>query len=373
MFSTDRAVRENLLLFASHYVDQVLGDSRDFEVLFAGKKEELIESLQQALLFIIEAIEDENLPVESVTSFAQSYAEHFIIYFHDAETLIRDCSKLRTQLRSQIADTYFPNEKNDRATHMINLFVDEFMIRLFREKHWEIERMEVEKFNAIGNMASGMAHELRNPITSIKGFLKLIYEKHPHPSEIQHYYTIIEDEVKRLDYILERFLSLTKRKNLRMKREFEEVDLGGLLEHSLALFEFEFLRLGIETSIDIEPGLLIRGNSKEIEQTFINIIKNACEEFQQIPGQKEKLLKLACKATAKDISVIFFNNGTPIDMKSLKEIFNPFFTTKENGTGLGLAICKQIIEAHGGKISISPQSDGTIVEVRLPKYLEGSM
>ncbi len=367
MLSMDRATREQLLAFANEYVNEVFGKSANYEILFQEKRDELVETLQQALMFVLEAIQDETISLRTVTEFAQRYAEHFVIYFHDAETLIRDCSELKHRFLTKIIYPYSLEGSEPRAVRVINTFVDEYMIRLFKEKQWELERMEVEKFNAIGNMASGMAHELRNPITSIKGFLKLIYEMHPHPEEIHSYYTIMDDEVKRLDYILERFLSLTKRKNLQMKREFEEVDLCHLIERCVSLFEFEFIRLGIETIVQLEPNATIKGNSKEIEQTFINIVKNACEEFQRLPNQREKLFRITCRVKEEKVLVLFFNNGAPISSEDVKHIFSPFYSTKENGTGLGLAICKQIIEAHGGKIHIYPETDGTMVEVKLPR------
>jgi len=369
MLSTTRALRRQLFSFANEYVEEILfKHSPNYEIVFEEKKTELKEMLQQALLFVMEAIEDKSIGINGITSFAHSYAEHYIIFFHDAETFIRDCSELKHRFIHHIIYPNVKGEKLERALSIMNTFVDEFLIRLLKEKQWELEKMEVEKFNAIGNMASGMAHELRNPITSIKGFLKLIYEMHPHPEQIHQYYTIIEDEVKRLDFILERFLSLSKRKNVPMKREFDEVDVGLLIERSVSLFEFEFIRLNIETQVQMEPGALIMGNGKELEQTFINIIKNACEEFQGAPDQKEKLLKITCVVKEDKIYILFFNNGTPIKPEAAKNIFNPFFTTKENGTGLGLAICKQIIEAHGGKIMIYPEIDGTAVELRLPRY-----
>ena len=285
MLSTTRALRRQLFSFANEYVEEILfKHSPNYEIVFEEKKTELKEMLQQALLFVMEAIEDKSIGINGITSFAHSYAEHYIIFFHDAETFIRDCSELKHRFIHHIIYPNVKGEKLERALSIMNTFVDEFLIRLLKEKQWELEKMEVEKFNAIGNMASGMAHELRNPITSIKGFLKLIYEMHPHPEQIHQYYTIIEDEVKRLDFILERFLSLSKRKNVPMKREFDEVDVGLLIERSVSLFEFEFIRLNIETQVQMEPGALIMGNGKELEQTFINIIKNylRCKRGQNL-------------------------------------------------------------------------------------------
>ncbi|RKD27043.1 hypothetical protein BEP19_00270 [Ammoniphilus oxalaticus] len=369
MLSTARALRGELFCFAHDYVEEIFKHSPNYEFVFDEKRTEMKEMLQQALMFVMEAIEDKSIGMEGIIAFAHSYAEHYIIYFHDAESFIRDCSELKHRFIHHIIYPNVKGEKLERALAIMNCFVDEFLIRILKEKQFELERMEVEKFNAIGNMASGMAHELRNPITSIKGFLKLIYELHPHPEEIHQYYTIIEDEVKRLDYILERFLSLSKRKNVPMKREFDKVDVAQLIERSISLFEFEFIRLSIEQDVLIEPRALVLGNGKELEQTFINIIKNACEEFQVSPDQKNKTLKISCIVKQDRIFILFFNNGNPIKPEAAKDIFNPFFTTKESGTGLGLAICKQIIEAHGGKIVIYPEVDGTAVEVRLPRYI----
>ena len=305
MLSTTRALRGQLFSFANEYVEEILfKHSPNYEIVFEAKKTELKEMLQQALLFVMEAIEDKSIGINGITSFAHSYAEHYIIFFHDAETFIRDCSELKHRFTHNIIYPNVKGEKLERALSIMNTFVDEFLIRLLKEKQWELEKMEVEKFNAIGNMASGMAHELRNPITSIKGFLKLIYEMHPHPEQILQYYTIIEDEVKRLDYILERFLSLSKRKNVPMKREFEEVNVGQLIERSVSLFEFEFIRLNIEIQVHAEPGAFIMGNGKELEQTFINIIKNACEEFQENSELKGKILKITCIVKEEKIYIL---------------------------------------------------------------------
>lgn len=219
--------------------------------------------------------------------------------------------------------------------------------------------LQSEKLKLAGEIAAGVAHEIRNPMTVISGFIQLIQQdpKHPYPQ----YTGLIHSELERINLIISEFLVLAKPQAPSVK----EFSLRRLIDNITLLFSSEFNLKGIiyTEKWNGNQDYTLGGEEHSLKQVFINLFKNAAEAIE--PGGSIKLsLSLS---SDKMISIKIADSGSGISSESLKRIFEPFYTTKENGTGLGLLISQKIIQDHGGALNISSQAGiGTTAEVILP-------
>ncbi|MBS4174905.1 PAS domain S-box protein [Bacillus sp. FJAT-49736] len=213
-----------------------------------------------------------------------------------------------------------------------------------------------EKLSVAGQLAAGIAHEVRNPLTAIKGFLQLLQSE---PLTHSNYFDIIGSEIDRIELILSELLVLAKPQDLK----FEMKKLVVIIEHVKALIDTHAImkNIVINTYYECEE-LMIKCDENQLKQVFINLLKNSIEAM---PDGGTVTIEMKKHGPDK-VKMLFKDTGNGIPEHLLKKIGQPFFTTKENGTGLGFMISKQIIENHQGTIHIWSDSKGTIIEVILP-------
>jgi len=217
-------------------------------------------------------------------------------------------------------------------------------------------RILMEKQAAAGQLAAGIAHEIRNPITAIKGFLQLI--KSEHHGEAM-YFNVIDSEINRIEGILKELLVLAKP----TKVQYQKLNIRLLLEQVLTIMESQVLlnNIWVEKRFDLKEET-IYGDENQLKQVFINYIKNAIEAM---PDGGVLLIECSqCPENRVLIRIIDQGKGIPLNI--IDRIGEPFFTTKEHGTGLGMPVSYQIIEEHKGDINIISNTDGTCIEVNLP-------
>lgn len=213
-----------------------------------------------------------------------------------------------------------------------------------------------DKMSALGQLAAGVAHEIKNPLTSLKGFVQLLRKKAP---DYPAYYDIMTAELDRINMIVNDFMLLAKPR----QADFQLQQVPELLNHVYSLFETQAglnkIKLHQAVERDIPP-LLVDGN--QLKQVFINLLKNAIEAM---PEGGNIYLYIGCKE--EGLSIRIEDEGVGIPPDKLPKLGEPFYTTKESGTGLGLNICYRIIEAHKGSMFISSRpNEGTVVEIVLP-------
>jgi len=241
--------------------------------------------------------------------------------------------------------------ENKPAIHLILRDIE-------KRKKTEKFLLQSEKLLIAGQLAAGIAHEVRNPLTAIKGFLQLLEHNF---KDDKSYFEIICSEINRIETILSELLTLAKPKNM----EYKQNDIRQLLEETITLLDTEALMNSVEikTLYDAElPELLCDEN--QLKQVFINFIKNSIEAM---PNGGSITVE-AKQQESNYLQLRFIDTGCGIPEELLKKIEEPFFTTKEKGTGLGLMISKQIIENHHGRIQYrsTGNGNGTIVELQLP-------
>jgi diguanylate cyclase (GGDEF)-like protein/PAS domain S-box-containing protein len=224
-----------------------------------------------------------------------------------------------------------------------------------RKKAEELLR-NADRLAVTGQLAAGLAHEIRNPLTALKGFVQLLQSSR---IENKAYYPIMLTELERINFIVNEFLLLSKPR----PASFRESDIRIVIDHVVTLLETQAIlnkvRILTEQVIDMKP---IRCDENQMKQVFVNVLKNAIEAM---PAGGEVTVRT--ERTERLLTVHITDQGSGIPEELASQIGQPFFTTKENGTGLGLMICHNIMESHGGKLSIASMSGGgTTVEIELP-------
>ena len=214
-----------------------------------------------------------------------------------------------------------------------------------------------EKLSVVGELAAGVAHEIRNPLTSIKGFMQLAIQKGEfNPDYVQ----IMLSEIVRIESIVSEYLSLAK-PNQNSPKSLQSIDT--LVRNVITLFESQTNLRNITIHSELDDTSQIMCNPNEIKQVLINIFQNAIEAI----GSNGDIYIYLKNVLEDGVEIIFIDNGCGIEEERLKKIGEPFFSTKEKGTGLGLLTSNRIIEKHGGTIKIDSEViKGTEVRVYLP-------
>ena len=217
-----------------------------------------------------------------------------------------------------------------------------------------------EKQATAGQLAAGIAHEIRNPITAIKGFLQLLMGEN---DGNKIYFEIIHSEIDRIEEILKELMVLAKPS----KQKYERVNLEVLIEQVITLMASQALLNNIQIVTQFNyANMWMLGDTNQLKQVFINFIKNAIEAMpdggvMQIKG--ELLI-------GGQLRISIIDQGCGIPPEILLHIGQPFFTTKENGTGLGMLVSREIIKEHKGELYIESNLTGTSVHVKLPLFLQ---
>jgi len=218
-----------------------------------------------------------------------------------------------------------------------------------------------EKLAMVGELAAGMAHEIRNPLTSIRGFLQLLQRKYDRQGPEQEYFQIMLEELDRINLIIKEFLSLARPSQPQLKI----TDINELISEALLLAEQEALMSEVVLEFIKGENLpLVFLDPAQIKQVVLNLISNAI----QATGPKGHVQVLSFHDPEEKMLVVSVkDNGPGIPPDKLHLIFEPFYTTKENGTGLGLTLSLRIVESHGGKIKVSSRvGEGSCFRIFLP-------
>ncbi|WP_307472218.1 PAS domain-containing sensor histidine kinase [Paenibacillus harenae] len=228
---------------------------------------------------------------------------------------------------------------------------------LTNRKQSEEMLVRSEKLSVIGQLAAGVAHEIRNPLTALKGFTQLLQSKY---NDHSHYFDIMAGEIDRINLIVNEFMTLAK-------PHFSQFNSGyiePILQSVLSILETQAILLNVEIKVKLEPELpAVFCNENQLKQVFLNVIKNAIEAMPS--GGVVDIT--AVLVTDSEIGIRIKDEGQGIPEELIAKIGEPFVTTKEKGTGLGLMISTRIIEAHNGTLHLfSKQNEGTTIEIRLP-------
>jgi signal transduction histidine kinase len=267
------------------------------------------------------------------------------------------------------------NPITDEDIHFLSMFANQAglaienasLYRHLEEVHQELKETQsflvhLEKMVALGEMSTAIAHEIKNPLTSIGGFARRLDRTLPEESQEKKYSQTIFKEVSRLERILNDLLNYTRDESL----VFKELDLRDILEESLSMAAAGMDPRRVQFIKEYGEGIpKVMGDPHQLKQTFFNLINNACQEMSEslsdrqvgTRAEREKgFLFLRVHSFSRNdssyIKVEVEDTGKGIDPENLHNIFNPFYSTKESSLGLGLPIVHRIITSHRGQIEV---------------------
>lgn len=236
-------------------------------------------------------------------------------------------------------------------------------------KEAEAEVRRSERLAALGQLTAGLAHELRNPLGTMKSSAELLGRQVAKENEIaKEMAGYIATEVDRTNSLITRFLDFARPQHLRL----ETGDIASLLDTVVARFERESApATSVSVYKNYSPDLLkVAFDAELLERALLNLLVNAAQASP--PGSVVTVKTKAVEtSTGPGVEIAVIDRGSGIDPKNLESIFNPFFTTKSSGVGLGLAIVSKIIDEHGGQIAVeSALGEGSVFRVYLPAVRE---
>lgn len=218
---------------------------------------------------------------------------------------------------------------------------------------------QAEKLNSISQLAASVAHEIRNPMTTIRGFMQLLKDEKNLTVDQNMFVTVSLEELDRTQTIINDFLSLA-RPNC---NEYQIINISILLKEIVDFMRPYGMISGIDIVTKIEENLIIKGSSHEFKQLMINLIKNGIEAMN-----KGGILSITAQIYESDIKIIIKDEGVGMSKSQIKQLGQPYYSTKTKGTGLGLMICFDIIKRMRGAVHIdSSENDGTAFTLFFPK------
>ena len=252
---------------------------------------------------------------------------------------------------------------NDRSYEIfVQPFIDvdgsrlvfKVLIDVTDRKNADRELIRLEKLNMVGEMAAGIAHEVRNPLTTVRGFLQLLGSK-DNTKQNHAYYELMIEELDRANLIITDFLNLAREKT----EDFTLVNITNIVRSLVPLLSADVLNQDKELNLELEQIPSMQGNENELRQLILNLARNGLEAMQT-----GRTLTIQTLEIEKDLILRICDQGDGVDPLILSKLGTPFLTTKEQGTGLGLAICQSIVARHNAVMSFESSPTGTTVTVK---------
>lgn len=261
-------------------------------------------------------------------------------------------------------DIQFSTSKNDEIGSLAKNFNS--MVIDLKKANQKIEELfskqmeKAEHLASIGELAAGLAHEIKNPIAGMKGALEIINQKTNSTDPKKEIFTEMLVQIDRINDVIHDLLSYAKPKEMSISL----VDPDEAIQNVIKFAKTQISNKKIDIRFKgLENGTLAHIDSDKIQEVVLNLILNSISAIEE-----KGLIKIELYQKGKnELEILFSDNGLGIKKEHLPQIFNPFFTTRSKGTGLGLSICKKIIEAHKGSIKVkSKKKEGTAFTIQLP-------
>ena len=246
-----------------------------------------------------------------------------------------------------------------------------------QKKKMERALARMDRLASLGELASGMAHEIKNPLACIAGVMQNLNCPNADESCVEMVPEILH-QIKRIDTIINGLLRFAKPGPAEMR----PLHIAGIIKATTLLVERSLKENNIELKLDLgENDPLVKGDEFLLQQVFLNVVMNACEALAQVEHSRTLQVTMICHENREPgveesrpdlfeyVEIEIMDNGPGIDTASLDSIFNPFFTTKYSGTGLGLATSHRIMEEHDGAINVASfPGKGAAFKLSLPVY-----
>ncbi|MDR7865434.1 MAG: PAS domain S-box protein [Sporomusaceae bacterium] len=265
----------------------------------------------------------------------------FEVQFPDKQGAVRD-------MLNQITPEY---NENGRIESLLSIVQD-----ITDRKKTEADLLRLDRLNTVGEIAAAIGHEVRNPLTTVRGYLQIMQRKKEY-TEHGEQLSIMIDELDRANAIISDYLSLAKNKIA----EFKRGSLNDLLTAFFPLLQADALLSGCSVELKTSPLPDINFDEKELRQLVLNLTRNALEA-----SPAGGTVTISTSFEGGRVILALQDTGRGIPKHIIKKIGTPFLTTKENGTGLGLSVCYRIAERHHAKIDVNSSHEGTTFFIKFP-------
>lgn len=225
-----------------------------------------------------------------------------------------------------------------------------------QRRQMQREMVRLDRLNLIGEMAAGISHEVRNPLTTVRGFLQMLGKKES-CVQYQEYFQLMIEELDRANSIITEFLSIGKNQ----PTQFAQANLNEILEALLPLIQADAVGLDKHVVAELNDLPPLWVNAKEIRQIILNLSRNGLEAMP-----RGGCLTIGTRLAGDQVILFVQDQGPGIPAETLEKLGTPFFTTKEQGTGLGLVVCYGIAARHQATIHIDTSTQGTTFSVCFP-------
>ena len=282
-----------------------------------------------------------------------------VVHCKDTEHLFRDRDRKILAMLANLGGLSLENSRLYQHLERVNREMAQMRTRL----------LEADKLAALGEIAAGMAHEIRNPLVSIGGFARRVRNKLAPESDLRRYLDVIIEEVARLERSLKEMLDFESDS----RAQFQEHDLNRIMAEALELLRHEIGEYGIKVEKKFSRELpKVYCDERQIKHVFYNLILNAIQAMEAKGGTLTLRSFTVMREGKQFVAGEVRDSGGGIPVEVMHNIFNPFFTTKANGTGLGLSIVHKIVTRHFGQVEVhSGEGVGASFLVILPAAEEG--
>ncbi|QWH60047.1 PAS domain-containing protein [Bacillus mycoides] len=235
------------------------------------------------------------------------------------------------------------------------------IFRVISVFHYLNTERDAEKFSLAGRIAAGIAHEVRNPLTTVRGYLQFLQDN-VSPSNKELFKSLLIPELDRANSIITKFLAISKTReftrepfpiNTFLREYIQQLLASEVFLHNISI-DYEF-----STELD---GVLVNIDRHELVQVFLNLFQNAIDAR----GERPLSIQISSYRLDNFVRITFTDNGTGVPPAIQEYIFDPFFSTKDSGTGLGLSVTKKIIQNHNGTLKVTSDHSGTTFTISIP-------
>jgi len=247
----------------------------------------------------------------------------------------------------------------------VQVFVDRYFFRgsqpelAAENERLRHELVRSEKLKAVATLAAGMAHEIKNPLASIKTFAEYLPQKYDDPAYREKFAKIMSQEVEKMNTLVQRLLHFARPS----PPQLQPVRLSGVVSETLDFLQGTLLQKQIQVETTFAQTDEVLADAAQLKQALLNVLLNSLEAMDR-PGR----ITISTAQVDSVVTIAIADTGPGIAKKDLQRVFDPFYTTKSSGTGLGLSVVHSIVQEHGGRVAIhSELGAGTRVEIALPR------
>ncbi|MBN6186128.1 hypothetical protein JQN58_03890 [Aneurinibacillus sp. BA2021] len=267
---------------------------------------------------------------------------------------------------------YLPDEQKMRLSflqfslqyaliQMAGMWMGVYLVEnMYKSLRMQQEIQQAEKLYAMGELAASVAHEIRNPLTVVRGFIQLFGQQQITLEKRQDYIKIMLEELNRAEEIISDYLTFARPQ----AEKRERIVIGERLEQIVGVMNSYAMLSNVQICVEAEPELEVKLDRSQFSQCLINLMKNAVEAMPQ-----GGVLSVRATRHGDRVIIEVSDTGKGMGIQEIERLGRPFYSTKEKGTGLGLMVCYRIVEAWGGDIKVqSEKGKGTCFSIRLPLH-----